>query len=163
MAKLSPSPLIVQIFFGILEKEKRKKKSMYLQTQGRLLTRQGPGADRGRTDEAASPIGQAILSSVPSHKAPEVCNFVVNLQWGTLDNIPTNLLLDAVPNSGKISSLLILLAFVYFLTSTIYSEIFRNISFSSPGKNLPVKNCSSRVVTALMVKRHRQGKVCRWC
>lgn len=127
MAKVSPSPLAVQIFFGILEKE--KKKSVYLQIQGRLLTRQGPGADRGRRGEAASPTGQAILSLVPSHKAPEVCNFVVNLNWDTLDNLLTNLLLDAMPNSRKISSLLIILAFVYFLTSTIHSEIYRDFFF----------------------------------
>lgn len=30
-------------------------------------------------DEAASPTGQAKLSSMPSHMAPDVCHLVVNL------------------------------------------------------------------------------------
>lgn len=43
--------------------------------------------------------------------------------------------------------------------------MFKNMQkflFSSPGNHLPVCNSSSRAVAAVVVKRHRQGKVYKW-
>lgn len=55
-----------------------------------MLTRSGPGVDRGRRVETASPTGQAILNPVPSHDTPDVCHLIVDLNWDTLDNLLTN-------------------------------------------------------------------------
>ena len=61
MTEVSPSSLIVSIFFGILEKEKKTNVPSEL---GQDVDRAGPGVDRGRRGEAAFPSGQAIQNPV---------------------------------------------------------------------------------------------------